>query len=154
VEAVFVAALFDVAVLLEGIGVKAAALHGQRVVHDQLHGHHRVDLGGVAAFLGNRVTQTGQVHQRGLAQDVVAGHAGREPGEVEVTLAFDDLLEAVGDDAGVGLAHDVLGVHARGVGQGGPGARLDGFHGGFGVEVIQRGAGQVLAVLGVHGGRR
>ncbi len=77
VKAVGVAAVFDCAVLLERLGVKAGALHGQRVVHDQLHGHHRVHLGRVAALVGNRIAQAGQIDQRRLAQDVVAHHAGR-----------------------------------------------------------------------------
>jgi hypothetical protein len=61
------------------------------VVDDQLHRHHRVHLGRVAALLGNGVTQAGQVHQRGLAEDVVADHARREPREVALALAFDEL---------------------------------------------------------------
>ncbi len=154
VEAVLVAALFDVAVFLKGIRIEAAALHGQRVVHDQLHRHHGVHLGGVAAFLGDGVTQAGQVHQRGLAQDVVAGHARREPWEVTVTLALDQLRQALGHDGWVGLAHDVLGVHARGVGQGGPGAGLDRVDGFAGIVVVELRAGQGLAVGGGHGGGR
>ena len=39
----------------EGVGVEAAALHGQRMVHDELHRHHGVHLGRVAALLGNRI---------------------------------------------------------------------------------------------------
>jgi hypothetical protein len=50
VEAVFVATVFDGAVLLERLRVEATALHRQRVVDDQLHRHHRVDLRRVAAL--------------------------------------------------------------------------------------------------------
>ncbi|MCY1543010.1 hypothetical protein D9M68_787970 [compost metagenome] len=92
-ETVFVAAVFDGAVLGEGIGIEAAALHRQRVIDDQLHRHYRVDLGGVAALVGNGVAQAGQVHQRGLAQDVMAHHARGEPREIEVALAPDQLLQ-------------------------------------------------------------
>ncbi len=149
-EAVFVAAVLDRAVLGEGVGIVAAVFHGQRVVHDQLHRHHRIDLGGVAALFGDGVAQAGQVHQRGLAQDVVADHARRVPREVQVAAAFDQLLERIGQERRVAAAHQVLGQHARRVGQAviGPGRnRLDG---GAGVEVVQAGAGQGLAVVLVH----
>ncbi len=149
-ETVFVAAFFDVAVFLEGIGVETAAFHGQRVVDDELHRHDRIDLGRVAALVGDGITQAGQVDQRSLAQDVVADHAGREPGKVALALALDELHEALVDDGRVGLAHDVFGVHTGRVRQAGPGARLDGFHRGTGIEVVERGAGQVLAKLAVH----
>ena len=96
VEAVFVAAVLDRAVLLERLRVEAAALDGQRVVDDQLHRHDRVDLRRVAALVGDGVTQAGEVDQRGLAEDVVADHARREPREVEVALALDELLQGVG----------------------------------------------------------
>jgi hypothetical protein len=56
--------------------------------------------GRVAALVGDGVAQAGQVHQRGLAEDVVAHHAGREPREVEVALALDQLLRAIGSVAG------------------------------------------------------
>jgi hypothetical protein len=44
-------------------------------------------------LLGDGVAQAGEVDQRGLAEDVVADHAGREPREVEVALALDQLLQ-------------------------------------------------------------
>src|SRR5690606_35264521 len=71
VEAVGVAAVLDRAVLLERLRVVAAALYRQRVVDDQLHRDDRIDLRRVAALVGDRVAQAGQVHQRGLAKDVV-----------------------------------------------------------------------------------
>jgi hypothetical protein len=70
------------------------------MVHDQLHGHHGIDGGRVATLLGNRIAQAGQVDQRGLAQDVMADHAGREPGKVALALAFNDLREVFGQVAG------------------------------------------------------
>ena len=124
VEAVLVAAVLDRAVLGERIRVVAAAFHRQRVVDDQLHRHHRIHRGGIAALLGDRVAQAGQVDQRGLAEDVVADHARREPREVEVAAAFDQLAQVGIAHRRVGLAHDVFGVDAGGVGQGGPGAGL------------------------------
>ena len=108
-EAVFVAAVFNGAVFGEGVGVEAAAFDGQRVVDDQLHWHDWVDLGGVAALVGDGVTQAGEVHQCGLAEDVVADHAGGEPGEVEVAFAFDQLLEGIGERGGVAAADQILG---------------------------------------------
>ncbi len=93
VEAVLVAAVLDGAVLGEGLRVVAAAFHRQRVVDDQLHRHHRVDLGRVAALVGDGVAQAGEVDQRGLAEDVVADHARRVPGEVEVARALCELQQ-------------------------------------------------------------
>jgi hypothetical protein len=90
-EAVFVAAVFDRAVLGEGVRIEAAAFHRQRVVHHQLGRHHRVDQRRIAALQRDGVAQAGQVDQRGLAQDVVADHTRREPREVEVALALDQL---------------------------------------------------------------
>ena len=152
VEAVLVAPILDRAVLRERVRVEAAALHRQRMVDDQLHRHHRVDLRRIAALLGDRVAQAGQVDQRGLAEDVVADHARREPREVEVAPALDQLRAGIASSiAGIAAAHQVLGMHARGVGQRrsqAPGAIV--LDGGAGVEVVERGAGQVFAVSSVH----
>ena len=56
VKAIVIAAVFDGAVLLEGIGLETGMLDCQRVVDDQLGRHHRVDLGRVAALLGDCIT--------------------------------------------------------------------------------------------------
>ncbi len=93
VEAVLVAAVLDGAVLLEGVRVETGGFHGQGVVDDQLGRHHRVDLGRVPALLGDGITQAGQVHQRGLPEDVMADHTRRVPGEIQVALAVDQLLQ-------------------------------------------------------------
>ena len=154
VEAVFVATVFDGAVLLEGVRIEATALDGERVVDDQLHRHHRVHLRRIAAEIGDGIAQAGEVDERRLAEDVVADHARREPREVEVALALDELAQVVRDTRRLGAADDVLGVHARGVGQRGPGAGTDRIDGLAGVEIVEAGAGQRLAVGGVHGGRR
>ena len=150
VEAVFVAAVFNGAVFLEGFRVEAAALHGQRVVDDQLGGHHRVDQRRVAALVGDGVAQTGQIHQRGLAQDVMAHHTGRIPREIQIALALDQLLERIGQRGRVAAAHQLFGQHARGVGQGVVSTGGDGVHRSAGVVVVQRGAGQGLAECSVH----
>ncbi|MNQ14200.1 hypothetical protein D3C85_271450 [compost metagenome] len=149
-EAVFVAAVFHRAVAGEGVGVGAVEFNRQRVVHNQLHRHHRIHLGRVAAFLGDGVAQARQVHQRGLAQDVMTDHARRKPRKVQVAAAFDQLLQCIGQHRRVAAAHQVFSQHARRVGQAGVGAGRDGFDGGARIEIIQAGAGQGLAVRMVH----
>ncbi|MOA23158.1 hypothetical protein D3C78_1437620 [compost metagenome] len=149
-EAIFVTAILDGAVLLEGVRVEARGFDGQRVVDDQLGRHHRVDLGRVAALLGDGVTQAGQVDQGGLAEDVVADHARRVPGEVQVALAVDQLFQRRGQARRLAAAHQLFGEHAGGVGQFPPGASLDRLDGRAGVEVVQLGAGQAFTVLAVH----
>ena len=149
-EAVFVAAVFDGAVLGEGVGVVAAVFHGQRVVHDQLHRHHRVDLGRIAALVGDGVAQAGQIDQRGLAQDVMTDHARRIPGEVQVAAALDQLLERVRQLRRLAAAHKVFRQHARGVRQTVIGAGRDGLDGGARIKVVQAGARQGLAIGFVH----
>ena len=151
VEAVLVAAILDGAVLGEGVGIVAAAFHGQGVVDDQLGGDHRVDLGRVAALVGDGVAQAGQIHQGGLAQDVVADHAGGVPGKIQVALALDDLLQGIGQGRRIAAAHQVLRQHAGGVGELVVGSRLNGLDRGASVEIVELRARQGLAVLLVHG---
>lgn len=119
------------------------------MIDDELHRYHGVDLGGVAPLIGDGVAQARQVHQGGLAQDVVADHPGREPGEVAIALAVHYLAEALGENGRVAPAHQVLGVHAGGVGEPVPAAWLEGVDRLTGVEVVERRAGQGLAVLSV-----
>ena len=150
VETVFVATVFNGTVFFEGLRVKATGLDGQGVVDDQLGGHHRVDLRRVAALLGDGITQAGEVDQGGLAEDVMAHHAGREPREVEVALALDQLAQRGIEGRRVATAHQVLGEHARGVGQGGVGAGGDCLDSRTGVEKIQAAAGERFAKFSVH----
>ncbi|MCY1358002.1 hypothetical protein D9M69_445180 [compost metagenome] len=150
VEAVLVAAILDGAVLLEGFRVEARGFHGQRVVDDQLGRNHRVDLGRVTALIGDGVAQAGQVDQRGLAEDVVADHACRIPGEVQVALAVDQLFQRGGQVRRLAAAHQLFGQHAGGVRQFFPGASLDLLDGRAGVEVVQLGARQAFTVLAIH----
>jgi hypothetical protein len=91
VEAVFVAAVFNGAVLGERIRVEPAAFDRQRMVDHELRRHHRIDQRRVAPLQRDGVAQAGQIDQRGLAEDVVADHARREPRKVQVALAFDEL---------------------------------------------------------------
>ncbi|MNX72282.1 hypothetical protein D3C86_1036320 [compost metagenome] len=153
VEAVFIATVLDGAVLLERGLVEAGEFHCQRVIDDQLGGYHRVDLGRVATGIGDRIAQPGQVHQRGLAQDVMAHHARREPREVQVLAALDQLPQRGLQGGRVAAAHQVFGQHARGIRQRGIGAGLDRVDRGPGIEIVQRGAGEILAVLSIHGWR-
>ena len=151
VETVLVTTVFDGAVLGEGIRVEARSFHGQGVIDDQLGRHYRVDLGRISALLGNGITQAGQVDQRSLTEDVVADHARRVPGEVEVTLALDQLFERIGQRIRLAAAHQLLGQHARDVRQLGVGAGNDGIHRLAGIEEVQLGAGQRFAVGSIHG---
>ncbi|MNN47356.1 hypothetical protein D3C81_1617730 [compost metagenome] len=121
------------------------------MVDDQLHRHHRVDLGRVTATVGDGVAQAGEVDQRGLAKDVVAHHAGREPGEVEVALALDQLAQR-GIEAGrIAAAHQVFRQYAGGIRKTVIGAGLDRIDRRAGVEIIQASARQVLAKFTIHG---
>jgi len=65
--------------------------------------------------------------------------------------ALDQLHERGAQHVGRAAAHQVLGVHARRVRELVPRAGSQRVDRGAGVEIIQRGAGQVLAVVGVHG---
>ncbi len=150
VEAVLVTSVFDGAVLVERLRVIAAALDSQRVVDDQLYRHHRVDLGRVAALVGDGVTQAGEVDQRGLAEDVMAHHARREPREIEVALALDQLAQRGVEGGRVAATHQVFGENARGVRQAVVGAGLDRLDGRARIEVVQVGAWQGLAVCSIH----
>jgi hypothetical protein len=154
VEAVFVAAVLDGAVPGEGVLLEAGMLDREGMVDDQLHWNDRVDLGRVAALLRDRVAQAGEVDQRGLAEDVMADHACRIPGEVEVALAFDQLRQRAVQQRGVAAADQVLGQHAGDVGQGVVSAGRDGVDRFARVEMVQVGAGQGLAVSCVHGSLR
>ena len=151
VEAVLVAAVLDGAVLVEGAGIVAPALDGQRVVDDQLHRHHRIDLRRIAAARRDRVAQAGQVHQRGLPQDVVADDARGIPGEVALAQAVGQLQQAGVEQRRIAAAHQVLGMHARRVGHAGPGAGAQRLDGRAGIEPVEVGARQRSAPGGIDG---
>ena len=112
VEPVFIASVFDGAVLVESVLLEARVFHRQRVVDDELRGHHGVNQRRITAFGRNGIAQAGQVNQRGLTQDVVTDDACRKPGEVQVPLALDDLLKRVGERGRAAAAHQVFGQYA------------------------------------------
>ncbi len=109
VETVFVAALFHRPVFLESIFFKARVFHGKGVIHNQLGRHYRVDLGRVTTLLGDGVTQTGQIHQSGLTEDVMTDHPGRVPGKIQVALALDQLLERIRQCVRSATSYQLLG---------------------------------------------
>ncbi len=153
VEPVFIAAVLDGAVLLERCLVEAGIFHCQRVIDDQLGRHHWIDLRRITAGIGDGIAQAGQIHQGGLAENVMADHACREPREIQILATLDQLAQRGLQRGRVAAAHQVFGQHARGVRQRGIGTGLDGIHGGTGIEIVQRGAGEILAVLSIHGWR-
>ncbi len=136
IEAVGIAAVFNGAVFCKCLWVEAWCLHRQRVIHDQLHRYHRVHLCRVATLGGDGLAQTGQVHQCGLAENVVAYHACRVPRKIHVAAALNQLHQIIIDVHWLGLAHDVFGMHARGVRQLGPRPRLQRFHRITRIEVV------------------
>src|SRR5690606_32312872 len=72
------------------------------------------------------------------------------PREVQVTPTFDQLGQVSGQHRRIRAPYQVLRMHARGVRQRVVGAGLDRLDGGAGVEMVERGAWQRLAVCGVH----
>ena len=96
----------------ERLRIEAATFHGQRMVDDQLHRHHWIHLGWITALLGDCVAQASQIHQRGLAQDVVAYHARRKPREVQIALALDQLFQRIGQRRRIGGAPGFLPIRA------------------------------------------
>ena len=151
VETVIVSTVFNLTVLLERVLLKTGVLHGQRVIHDQLGRYHRIDLGGVTTLLGNGVTQTCEIHQSGLAKNVVAYHAGRIPGEIQVALAFDQLFQGIRQHLRIAPANQLLSQDLGGVRELVVRAGLDVFHGLASIEIVQVGTWQTLAVFSVHG---
>ena len=121
------------------------------MIDDQLNRHHRIDQGGVASLIGDRITQSGQIDQCGLAQDVVTDNPRRKPRKVEIALAFDELRKRRGEGGRIALSNEIFGQHTRGVGQSVVGAGADGFNGCACVEILEAGAGQGGAVWGRHG---
>ena len=57
--------------LFKCVGVKARMLNRQRVVNNKLGRYNRINLGRVAAFNCNGITQTRKIHKRGLTKNVV-----------------------------------------------------------------------------------
>ena len=80
----------------------------------------------------------------------MADHPRRIPGEIQIAAALDELLQRIGEHGRVAAADEILRKHARGVGQAVIGTRLNRIHRGAYIEVVELGAGQGLAVFGVH----
>ena len=111
--ALHVARVLDGDVAVVGRRV-ARALDDDRVVDDELDGHERVDLGGVAAEAGQRVAHGGQVDDAGDAGEVLhedpLGGQGDLVGGVARALAV-----TLGVGAPGGHGHDVVGRDVRAV---------------------------------------
>ena len=150
-EPVFVAPVLDLAVLGERVGVVAAMLDGQAVIDDQLRGDDGIDLGGIAALVGDGVAQAREVDQRGLAENVVAHDARRIPGEVEIVPAVGDLDQRVRQTGGIAATDQLLGEHAQHIGQAIVRARPDFLDGGAGIVEVEHSAGQADTICLVHG---
>ncbi len=76
VIAFHVAVVFDLDVLFEGLGVAEFVDH-HRVVDHQVDRDQRVDLGGIAAKLGDRIAHRRQIDHAGHAGEILQQHAGR-----------------------------------------------------------------------------
>ncbi len=93
VEAIFVASVFYCAIFFKRIRIAARIFHRQRVIDNQLSLYDRIDLRGVAALFGNRITQARQINQRGLAENIVAHHARGIPREIKIAFTLDNLQQ-------------------------------------------------------------
>ena len=110
-KSILVAAVFDRAVFRKGILVEAAVFHRERVIHDQLHRHDRIDLGRIATHVGNRITQAGEIDERGLTQDVVTHDACRVPGEIEIAFALAQLRKRGRQPVRIAAPDEIFRMH-------------------------------------------
>ena len=104
---------------------KAGVFHRQGVVDNQLGRDDWVHLNGIAALIGNGISQTRQIHQRGLAQNVVTDNPRRIPGKIEFTLAIDHLFQAGGQVFRLAVPDQIFSKNAGGVRQLFKGTGLD-----------------------------
>jgi len=79
-----------------------------------------------------------------------AGIAAPVRAEIALALALDDLPERIAQDRRITAPDQILGQHARGIGQSVVGTGRDRFNRGAGVEIVQIGSRQGLAVGGIH----
>ena len=91
VKTIVIAPIFNFTIFIKGVGIKARMFDGERVIDDELGWHYRVDARRVTALLGDGVAQSGEIDERGLAENVVADHACRVPRKVEIATALDYL---------------------------------------------------------------
>ena len=115
--ALLVALVLEVDVALEGVGA-AEHVDDHRVVDDQLGGRERVDLGRVAAELGDGLAHGGEVDDAGHAGEVLHDHAGRGELDLGVRLGrrvpAGERADVVGGDVGAVLgAQEVLQQHLQ-----------------------------------------
>ena len=80
----------------------------------------------------------------------MADNARRIPGKVEILLAFNDLLQGVGEYFGLTATHQIFGINAGDIGQLGIGAWRNGINGFLCIEKIELGTGEGFTVLGIH----
>ena len=119
--ALLVALVLDLDVLLEGVGrAEEVDLHG--MVDDEVDGHQRVDLGGIAAERLHGVAHGGEVDHRRHAGEVLHQHARRAIGDLAgrglVLQPVDHGADVVGlDRAPVLVPQQVLDQHLEGEGQ-------------------------------------
>ncbi len=74
VVALAIAIIFDLDILFERLGMAEFVDH-YRVVDDEVHGHQRVDLAGIAAELGDRIAHCRQIDDTGHAGEILQQHA-------------------------------------------------------------------------------
>ena len=96
-----IAGIFEFDVLLESLGV-AEFINHHRVVDDEVHGNLRVNLGGIAAELADRIAHGSKVDHAGHAGEILQEHARRAVLDFlargRVLLPVDDRLGIVGAD--------------------------------------------------------
>ena len=124
-KTVFITTIFNRTIFFESLWIVTTAFHRERVINNELHRDYRVHFGRVTTLIRNRITQTGQIDKRGLAEDVMTHHACREPRKVEITLTLDQLLERRRQCRWIAATHQIFGEHARGVRQFFPSTGLD-----------------------------
>ena len=110
--ALLVTLIFDIDILLEGLGVAERVDH-HAVVDHQIDFHQRIDLVRIAAQRLHGVAHRGQVDHGGHAGEILHQHAGGTEGYLAVGLAIlgpghDGLDVALGDGVAVLIAQQVF----------------------------------------------
>ena len=92
---------------------------------------------GVAALISNGISQTRQIYQRGLAQNVVTDNPCRIPGEIQFTLAIDHLFQTGSQVFRLAVPDQIFSKDAGGVWQLLKSTGLDIIDGLSGIEVLE-----------------
>ena len=88
--ALLIAFVFEIDVFPERLGV-AEFVDDDRMVDDEIDGNQRIDLFGIAAERGHRVTHRGEIDDGGNAGEILHQHARRAEGDfVFVPAAIDE----------------------------------------------------------------